>query len=482
MRWVVAGLMIAALVMVVVFMVWKPIAGAWQKSHQEAARHSIFALPDGPGPAHERGASLPNGPKTPSEEDFRKQYLAWVNRTIMAHFPADKDPKGAAFMRMSLDYLALNNEVNPPREMVKVEQSFSLDQVNDPGLLLMIGIVEPLTDRQRTALDKAVALVPQSSYPKYVWFLAAANAGRAAAMNNADFDEMKTRDALSLKYLGQALADGSFQSNEMSVLRWRFSSNSMQDLFFRNGPAVTSIFQASSHVAPWVKEFVAGSHALNEAAAVGNTSGGLYAKNGEWMTYTQNLTDARTHLVNAWNENPDDPAAAALMITVCMDEDEATETMRIWFDRAVAADFDYRNAYTRFENGLSPQKEGSYEEMNAFGEECAATGRYDTLVPFQRVMVALQISEQAQDRGRQFTNQRISTEVLDVIDRYFQEPHPPIPIRFAHTAAAIAAYRSGRMDELKRHLAALKDKPVSTPQFAAMADLQAMVRDAGVTN
>jgi hypothetical protein len=362
--------------------------------------------------------------------------------------------------------------------MLAMEQSFDLNSVNDPGLLLMIGIVEPVSQRQRDALDKAVALMPGSTYPKFIWFLAASNADRAHALDNASFDELKTRDALSLKYLEQGLNDGSFQPGEMSVLRWRFNGNSMKNLFFRNGPEVARIFDASSNVAPWVQEYVEGVRYTDAAWVARGTSVVQNVSPQSWSGFTENLASARKHLVASWNANPHDPAAATEMIRVCMGENEATDTMRMWFDRAVAADFDFRAAYTQFEWGLRPRWLGSYAQMNAFGEECAATGRYDTCVPFQRVQVALDMSEDAGDRGQEFRNPQLAAELLVVIDKYFMEPNPPIPVAYAHTAAAIIAHKVGRTGEVKRHLAALNYKPLRTPLFARMVDLQALVREA----
>ena len=478
MRLVVAGLMIAVLVLVVIFMVWRPLVTAFQGMRSAATKRSVFALPDGPEPAHMRGAPLPSSASAPSEKDFRVQYIAWLNRTIMAHYPVDKDPKGAAYMRESLDFLGENSEMNPPKEMVTEEETFNLNSVNDPALLMMIGIAEPVSQRQRDALDKATALMPASAYPKFIWFFAASCADRAQSLANAGYDDLKVRDALCLKYLQLGLNDRSFLPSEMSALRWRFNGNSMKGLLFRRGPEVAEIFEASPDVMPWMKDYVQGVRYTDAAWAARGTAVATNVSQQSWADFGRYLGMARTCLVNSWRINPHDPAAATEMIKVCMGENEDTDTMRKWFDRAVAADFDFRAAYSQFEWGLRPRWMGSYAEMNAFGEECSATGRYDTCVPFQRVQIALDISEDAADRGMQFRDARISGEVLGVIDHYFEEPNPPIPIAFAHTAAAIVAHKVGRTDEVKRHLAAIDYRPLNTALFARMVDLRALALEA----
>jgi len=62
------------------------------------------------------------------------------------------------------------------------------------------------------------------------------------------------------------------------------------------------------------------------------------------------------------------------MIAVAMaGEAEPSETPRVWFDRAVAAQFDYYEAYSSLLWSLRPRWLGSHEEMYDFGLECLAT-------------------------------------------------------------------------------------------------------------
>jgi hypothetical protein len=197
-----------------------------------------------------------------------------------------------------------------------------------------------------------------------------------------------------------------------------------------------------------------------------------------WQGFSQNLVFARNHLVKSWNENPHDPAAAAEMITVCMGESEETETMRTWFDRAVAAEFDYMDAYGKMMSGLRPRWLGSYDDMNAFGRECAATRRYDTRVPYERVVVTLDNAEDQDDQGAEYQNPELANEVLTVLDRYFAEPNPPIPVVYAHTVAAIVAHKAGRMDEVKKHLAAIDYKPAVTPFLTKLDDVTQLAAQA----
>jgi hypothetical protein len=197
-----------------------------------------------------------------------------------------------------------------------------------------------------------------------------------------------------------------------------------------------------------------------------------------WKGFREDLALARAYLVQSWHENPRDPAAACRMIAVCMGENERIEPMRTWFDRSVAVDFDYTPAYSAFEWGLRPRWLGSHADMREFADECIATGRYDTQVPIQEMYIELQISDDTGDRGNHFRDAQISGKVLGVIDTYFTQPNPPIEIAYCRTAAAIVAQKAGRLDEVKKHLAALDYQPSTNSFLAQLTDMAALVREA----
>ena len=166
------------------------------------------------------------------------------------------------------------------------------------------------------------------------------------------------------------------------------------------------------------------------------------------------------------------------MITVCMGENEETDTMRTWFDRSVAADFDFTTAYDNLRWGLRPRWLGSIADLTAFGNECAATGRFDTCVPYQLVMAAVNISSDSRDPQAPFSSPELPGAVLGVLDNYFAQGFPRIPSEYAHTLAAIAAHKLGLMDEAKRHLAAINYTPDRNRELQLMDDLPGLVAHA----
>ncbi|MEA2709813.1 MAG: hypothetical protein QOF78_2414 [Phycisphaerales bacterium] len=133
---------------------------------------------------------------------------------------------------------------------------------------------------------------------------------------------------------------------------------------------------------PWLREMILGSA---DVKAAWHYRGGGWANtvtDGGWAGFNRHLDQARDHLTAAWKLQPKFPEAAAEMITVAMGAgDRLGESDRAWFDRAVAAQFDYAPAYASFLWASRPRWGGTIGKMYDFGVECAQTKRYDTRVP-----------------------------------------------------------------------------------------------------
>lgn len=104
---------------------------------------------------------------------------------------------------------------------------------------------------------------------------------------------------------------------------------------------------------------------------------------GGWKGLFEHLKKARELLVEAVKLNPEYPEAPTEMITIVMAEEDPIDSTRYWFDRAVAAQFDYVPAYRKYSLSIRPKWGGSIKEVYEFGLECAKTARYDTEVPWQ---------------------------------------------------------------------------------------------------
>ncbi|MCB9880070.1 MAG: hypothetical protein H6835_20955, partial [Planctomycetes bacterium] len=99
-----------------------------------------------------------------------------------------------------------------------------------------------------------------------------------------------------------------------------------------------------------------------------------------WKGFEEHLEAAAESLTEAHRMHPEFPEAPAKMITVCGGSG-AIDQIRRWLDAAVAAQFDYQMAYTTALHFYSVRWGGSPKLQLELGRECAATERYDTVVP-----------------------------------------------------------------------------------------------------
>lgn len=152
--------------------------------------------------------------------------------------------------------------------------------------------------------------------------------------------------------------------------------DAMHDFFWKE---LTQTVVDWSKVEPWLGLMVRG---INEKKLAWEARGNKVAsevKEEGWKGFTEHLALSRKHLSDAHVLRPELPYAATEMIAVSMGDNQ--DDPRMWFDRAVAAQFDYLPAYDALIGALMPRWRGSHEQMDAFGRECLATARFDTKVP-----------------------------------------------------------------------------------------------------
>jgi hypothetical protein len=92
-----------------------------------------------------------------------------------------------------------------------------------------------------------------------------------------------------------------------------------------------------------------------------------------WRKLKARLTEADKALVEAWRLQPDDPIAPTLMLKVELGLRGDRQEMEKWFERAMKADGNNKEACEAKMNWLDPKWHGSLEEMLAFGRACRDT-------------------------------------------------------------------------------------------------------------
>lgn len=137
-----------------------------------------------------------------------------------------------------------------------------------------------------------------------------------------------------------------------------------------------------------------------------------------WRGFEKHLAAGRDALSKAWTLMPTRPQAAALMIKVAMGgHAKPGETPRLWFDRAVAAQCDYSDAYNSLIYALTPRWGGSNAEMLAFAVACQKAERYDTAIPLRFIQCISSVAEEMPDWRIVYRQPEISRMVVETLDR-----------------------------------------------------------------
>ncbi|HEU5397349.1 MAG TPA: hypothetical protein VFV81_09290, partial [Verrucomicrobiae bacterium] len=229
-------------------------------------------------------------------------------------------------------------------------------------------------------LDRAVAAFPSSrhlGYPKF--FATVMLADRL--LTNERGDRVPALDAQSLQSLQAAFTDGSIRPADQQEIALTLSPDGWGGSFFvRQAPAIYRLVQKQGDRFQWLALTLQGRSEINQAW---DARGGGYANtvsDSAWQGFRKHLATARECLTKAWNLEPNWPLAANRMMYVSLGDSDITE-MRLWFDRTVAAQIDFPDAWTEMQWGLRPRWYGDLDSMMAFGVTALNTRRFDTDVP-----------------------------------------------------------------------------------------------------
>ena len=132
-----------------------------------------------------------------------------------------------------------------------------------------------------------------------------------------------------------------------------------------------------------------------------------------FLTHVEAAMAAASKAHELWPRHPEAPAAMISSLGV-VGGGEANE-MRAWFDRAVAAQFDWLGAYTSYLHYLQPRWGGSVRELQKFAQDCADTARFDTQVPGLYRRAIYYISLDQPDRLAAWTRSAVAKR-LEALD------------------------------------------------------------------
>ncbi len=329
-----------------------------------------------PAPVAAPPRPLPSQGQTPTQKSLgavyrRFEMAAWLD-AYESNGPPDPrwDKPARRFLQQYVSWLTNTPQPVPLATVARSARELDNLDCDDPVALLAMAEVS------RAARDRAAADLYEDLRPlfdKYPLHSAVAWLGPLGLARTKPAKEFRPGERIALvskaaAAAARAASKAKFAPYEEDWLWWRLRPD-------HQGPPAAEFLAAlrkQPHASPWILAMLRGEKALHVLRR---------AKAGRATADAQHLlAAAHDAFTKAYQWHPEYPAAAARLIAL----PGAGETARLWFDRAVAANFDTPDAYVAYRATLSAA------ERLTFGRQCLATGRFDTLVPWE---LGLAVSE-----------------------------------------------------------------------------------------
>jgi hypothetical protein len=335
---------------------------------------------------------------------------------------------------------------------------------NDPActdpLVLTVAAVNTVELHEAVRrLERAVKGFESSKHLGYPKFWATVTLADKLIYDKTD--RLPVLDAQSLQYLQEALTDGSVGPEDQAEIAEILIMGWGRGFFDRNAKAVYMMVQGRGNAYEWLALVLEGENEISEAwLARGGGYSDTVSSTG-WKGFSEHLASARECFTEAWKLHPDLPLAPCRMIYVSLG-DAGIGEMRLWFDRAVAAQIDYARAWSDMRWGLRPRWYGSTDSMLAFGLTALNTRRFDTDVPRIYFDSVVDVESELQlPQGKHiYGREDIWPHIQELYDGYIAEPSLSDYSRDGwRSTYAVLAYRAGKYDVARKQLQALNWQP-----------------------
>jgi hypothetical protein len=427
---------------------------------------------------HDAAGEIVQDPNATTAADWQRQKLDYNRRTLAGAYERAgvRDPRWDRQAMFVLDLMATRftnagNDSWPSVQwtptsqqiLAAVHHAFNAG-CTDPLVLYCQAVVlsdEGWVDDARPRLREAFEGIVSRDYPPN---RKAAAAGRILKNFNAKDEpelyaqaEQVRRDA----HLAIARGEGWMPQDRRIVFQLIWTDEYDREPIGVQRTMFAAI-NAQPGVDPWLLDMISGSYYIREAwAARGSGWANTVTREG-WEGFRRNLRLASQRLRAAWKRHPDHPEAPTAMITVAMaGHADAGEDERLWFDRAVTAQFDYHPAYTNLASALLPRWGGSHQAMYELGVECLETKRFDTRVPFVLIENVRMVAKDRDGDWSFLQDPGIFENVRLAIEQYVESPLTDETRFELSTELAMLAWKAGRykdarvlLDTLGQHASA----------------------------
>lgn len=336
-----------------------------------------------------RLASIPQSPTATTWKHRAARQKVWAKRVLVD--PMRTRIQGKTWSEEAIGFAeeAALTMIQPAEERDEelFEQGRSLINkgCKDPLVLFFTGRLAPRDqkDLKLSCFREALPLIENEPGPKSLHWLLLYDLA-----STLDVFAHVHRETLQFVPVTWAmLKDGSFREDEQELLLAQLLRDSY---FVRRNPDMFMGLAETPDLPSWFRKTLMGWVHWQRAVRLRNGWPQTGASASDMLRY------AESSLTEAWQERPSVPLAAIAMISVSylMGDTDGTDS-RIWFDRAVSAEFDNILAYQLLGSIFSPEGVGDVELLLKLAELCRQTGRMDTVVPryfFAYTQIAVKFS------------------------------------------------------------------------------------------
>ncbi len=328
--------------------------------------------------------------------------------------------------------------------------------MGDPLLLTVAAQTVTSAEEKRDLLERALRGFPDSKHRAYPRLNAAITL--LASYNYAA--EHRELFQVAGDALRECLQDGSIRPDDQPEIAETLVHGWASDWFNRGRPIVIGMVGSAGPDFGWLQHVLAGEHFHSEAWRIRGSGFANSVSEQGWKGFADNLAAARTNFTAAWQARPDWPLAAAAMVKVSMG-DQGVDEMRRWFDRAVQAQVDHREAWNSMRWGLRPRWFGDPDSMLAFGRRAVETRRFDTDVPRKFFDSVRDVEEELKIPAGEhlYGREDIWPQMKTLYEGYISEPAQARWADGWRSSYGVVAYFAGHYDTARAQLEKLNWQP-----------------------